>query len=402
VRKPEGDHPIHLLSASIDGELTPSERAGLEAHLAACADCTRALVDLRRIDSALEREAVEPLPGDLEARILSGVRGGGRGRLVGFPVRGWRIPAAAAAALSGVLALWVTFSGIDGLAPGDRDGLPELDGGGAESGAGMKESLERRDGTPEPTNPTAGGDPGQSPAAPESRLIADDKDAPVEALSRPAERGASHDSMANERASPSGGGSPAGPAPEPRAALPEDAPEAIEAKSEREALRIPGGIPPPPKPAAPALAPGRAKPLSGPPLAASSPATEERVMALHEAGTTIRISKAGRAELFAEGYSCAIRVAPAPDLFSAAADLVARSGISPSERGKEAGKPDGAAVHDEDGPFVTLTDLDGISVALPRGEEAAALAAQIRKLASEAWRKRFEEACGPLPAGLGR
>ncbi len=40
---PGGDHPGDLLSAMVDGELTPAEEAEVQAHLVACVACRREL-----------------------------------------------------------------------------------------------------------------------------------------------------------------------------------------------------------------------------------------------------------------------------------------------------------------------------------------------------------------------
>ena len=50
-------HPGDLLSALVDGELTPGESAGVRAHLEACADCRR---ELRLISEA--RTLLRALP----------------------------------------------------------------------------------------------------------------------------------------------------------------------------------------------------------------------------------------------------------------------------------------------------------------------------------------------------
>ncbi len=48
-------HALPLISAHLDGELTPEERAALEAHLADCADCRAATEELRLQDAKLRR-----------------------------------------------------------------------------------------------------------------------------------------------------------------------------------------------------------------------------------------------------------------------------------------------------------------------------------------------------------
>jgi len=56
-----------LLSAHLDGALAPAEAAALEAHLASCGDCARALGELRETVARVRSiEAVEPPPGFAE------------------------------------------------------------------------------------------------------------------------------------------------------------------------------------------------------------------------------------------------------------------------------------------------------------------------------------------------
>ncbi|HET8946712.1 MAG TPA: zf-HC2 domain-containing protein [Candidatus Polarisedimenticolia bacterium] len=106
--KPGGraDHPIELLSASIDRELKPAESAALETHLEACAECRGLLGDFRRLDEAIAAEPAPPVPAGLEERILAGLPS----RQSPFPSRPfWRqaMPLAAAASLVMAVLLWV-------------------------------------------------------------------------------------------------------------------------------------------------------------------------------------------------------------------------------------------------------------------------------------------------------
>lgn len=56
-----------LLSAHLDGALDPAEAAALEAHLASCGDCARALGELRETVARIRSiEPVEPPPGFAE------------------------------------------------------------------------------------------------------------------------------------------------------------------------------------------------------------------------------------------------------------------------------------------------------------------------------------------------
>ena len=116
----EGEHPLEILSASLDGELSAGESARLRSHLAGCEGCSRMLEELRAVDRALAAEEAEPVPAHLEGRIRSRIRGADGGRLFAFPLRRWRLPAAAAAGLAGLLALWVAFTGFEGPGPVDH------------------------------------------------------------------------------------------------------------------------------------------------------------------------------------------------------------------------------------------------------------------------------------------
>jgi anti-sigma factor RsiW len=55
---------VALMTAYLDGELSPGERARLERHLADCPHCTTYLSQLRLTVDALGRIEVEDLPAD--------------------------------------------------------------------------------------------------------------------------------------------------------------------------------------------------------------------------------------------------------------------------------------------------------------------------------------------------
>jgi anti-sigma factor RsiW len=83
------DETTERLSDYLDDELTPDERARVDAHLAGCAECRLVLEDLRRIVAAAGR-----LPGSLPERELwDGVaeRIGAPGRIVPFQVKTRRL-----------------------------------------------------------------------------------------------------------------------------------------------------------------------------------------------------------------------------------------------------------------------------------------------------------------------
>lgn len=60
-------HEAERLSAWLDGELSAADRATVEAHLAACAECARLLEALAAVDDRLRGSAVEAPPGYFEA-----------------------------------------------------------------------------------------------------------------------------------------------------------------------------------------------------------------------------------------------------------------------------------------------------------------------------------------------
>lgn len=62
-------HPSELISAYLDGELSPAERSRLLGHLSSCGNCAAELEDVQRV-----RAAVRSLPVlDVPEGILGGV-----------------------------------------------------------------------------------------------------------------------------------------------------------------------------------------------------------------------------------------------------------------------------------------------------------------------------------------
>jgi anti-sigma factor RsiW len=55
-------HPSELISAYLDGELTPAERTTLLHHLAACGRCTSDLEQIQRVRSAVRSLPLLELP----------------------------------------------------------------------------------------------------------------------------------------------------------------------------------------------------------------------------------------------------------------------------------------------------------------------------------------------------
>jgi ferric-dicitrate binding protein FerR (iron transport regulator) len=81
------------LNAALDGELSDAERAPLEAHLAACADCRRTRDAIRAQSADLEHLHLDSRA--LEERIIAAVHASSTPRRGGF--RAWMALAAAAA-----------------------------------------------------------------------------------------------------------------------------------------------------------------------------------------------------------------------------------------------------------------------------------------------------------------
>jgi anti-sigma factor RsiW len=64
------------LSAYVDDELAPAERAELETHLAGCPACREALAGARRLSSQLSALPAPVPPGDFEARFWARIARG--------------------------------------------------------------------------------------------------------------------------------------------------------------------------------------------------------------------------------------------------------------------------------------------------------------------------------------
>jgi len=92
-------HPGDLLSAMLDGELSPEQRGSVTAHLEVCAECRTEMEDTASARTALRALPVlDPPPG-----LLPGTAPAERSRL--RPVWGWAAAGAAATALAVGLAL---------------------------------------------------------------------------------------------------------------------------------------------------------------------------------------------------------------------------------------------------------------------------------------------------------
>jgi len=94
-------HERERLSAYLDGELDPADRAAIEAHLTGCAECRGVLAELAAVDVAARALPAEAPPGYFES-LPARVRGRIEAAGARWPAARWRLPAwtwAAAAAL---------------------------------------------------------------------------------------------------------------------------------------------------------------------------------------------------------------------------------------------------------------------------------------------------------------
>ncbi len=105
-------HPEELISAMLDGEISPADAGGVQPHLPACAECRLLVEELRKIGAAAKREAVPVLPDDLGARIhrrLAAPVGPATHRAPGFFGTA-RFPLVTAATLLVAALIWMTLN----------------------------------------------------------------------------------------------------------------------------------------------------------------------------------------------------------------------------------------------------------------------------------------------------
>jgi len=165
------DHYEELISASLSGDLSDSERQELDAHLDSCDACRATLAsfaDQRRIMAGLRHVAP---PRDLGARVRTGIERGAHGA-----VPWWRRPAFAFAGLGGGLAAVAGALLAIVLLNGSPDD-PQV-GGGSESPVASV-SFAPASSTPAPTAAAtpASAEPSATPAATPTPEIAPEPDA---------------------------------------------------------------------------------------------------------------------------------------------------------------------------------------------------------------------------------
>lgn len=114
------DRALELISAGLDGALTPEEKDWLEKHLEHCPACRALDADLASLHQLLPTLAPEP-PAELKERIMDAVRAE---KTVPFPAREQKKPRRWKA--------WVSVAAVAALVfLGGRAALPALNSGGA-------------------------------------------------------------------------------------------------------------------------------------------------------------------------------------------------------------------------------------------------------------------------------
>ena len=113
------DKALELISAGLDGALTPEEKDWLEKHLEHCPACRALDADLASLHQLLPTLAPEP-PAELKERIMDAVRAE---KTVPFPAREQKKPRRWKA--------WVSVAAVAALVfLGGRAALPALNSGG--------------------------------------------------------------------------------------------------------------------------------------------------------------------------------------------------------------------------------------------------------------------------------
>ena len=104
------DEALELISARLDGALSPDGEAALEAHLAQCPACGALLADLEEIHAALDGAEEVPPPADLKDKIMAAVA---REQVVPLPAPKKRRPSWRAwGSIAAVLALALLGGGL--------------------------------------------------------------------------------------------------------------------------------------------------------------------------------------------------------------------------------------------------------------------------------------------------
>ncbi len=224
----EPEHPRELLSAWIDGEVTPEERAAVESHLAGCPACRDLAEDLRALSGAVASDEPPPVPEELPARVAWRIRGESAAARRGAS-RWLRVVPLTAAATLAAVALLVTVvvhqnsergtqvtPAIQAPYPGPARVSPELEREAQEAAARKKQA--------------------QAPGAVASKRVALQKPALAEVRKDAGVAGLEEAKVAPEATSSEQNAVPAGKTGPPAAAATDHAPIATRYRSDRSEL----------------------------------------------------------------------------------------------------------------------------------------------------------------------
>ena len=153
------DQALELISESLDGPLSPVDRAALDEHLAGCADCRALLADFQEMERTLPTLNA-PVPPDFTRSVMDRVRAEkvvdlSAVRAARRPWKQW----AATAAVFAVVLLGVSTLGLDQLAVRFGSGTAAAPQSGAGLTGDMSNSdaaLPQSDGKTGPASPAGG------------------------------------------------------------------------------------------------------------------------------------------------------------------------------------------------------------------------------------------------------
>ena len=428
----EGGHPHELVSAYLDGELAPTERATVERHLRECESCSVLAGDLRRLSIAVAAETPPPVPAGLAARISRRLHPGDQAR----SPRRWSwmspLPLGAVASLASAALIWVAWEvyRVPAHVPGPDMVARSIEAPGMERA--RPEAVRRRETPPFAEEPVTA--PGKAAARPE---------ADVEAKRRTAVAGPST-LQDRQVASPPPGSS--GEAVEPQVSgTPQDAAPPAAASPPRMLRQAAEDVPSQDTPVGQDRRDEatRGTEETGPAGLVSGAASEVVAADLYAKAGKVRtlefisplyraeISEDGLLTVRAEGYECTVSV-PRTALPmgggppAGPTDVESRAGrvqdlptldrlfaLASAPRLRSARKaspgPRKTAFKEMDHQSIILRDRDGMRIGGGTYEEDASevppsasreLGELFDRLIRERYRPILENRCGPLPDGL--
>lgn len=161
------DEALLAISAALDGELSPAERAKLSNHLLECPQCRGLAEDLRVLTDALEESDLEPpesLPASIRRAVAEEVKQSAQPKQRKAPYL---------RTIAAMLALCVCLGGVSLFVSGNKKAA----GNSADSGAGAPAPFQAR---PEALEKSSDGFAGSTDEAGDYNGAAEGEDAPME------------------------------------------------------------------------------------------------------------------------------------------------------------------------------------------------------------------------------